>query len=124
MQRNTKQRTALRNVLQRAGRPLSPQEVLEAANVDLPTLGIATVYRNLKALVDDGWLRAVEMPGAPDRYEVAGKHHHHHFHCRGCDGVFEIDDCPGDLKHLVPDQFLLERHEIFLYGLCPRCSQI
>jgi Fur family ferric uptake transcriptional regulator len=114
MQRNTKQRREIRCVLQRAGRPLSPREVLAR-------LGIATVYRNLRALVEAQWLRAVELPGAPDRYEVAGKAHHHHFHCRSCDGLFEIEDCPGNLAALTPDHYQLERHEIFLYGLCDTC---
>ncbi|MBZ0090424.1 MAG: transcriptional repressor [Thermoanaerobaculia bacterium] len=122
MLRNTKQREEIRRVLRRAGRPLSPQEVLDTARPALPRLGIATVYRNLRALVEAQWLRAVELPGAPDRYEVAGKAHHHHFHCRSCDGLFEIEDCPGNLAALTPQDYYLERHEIFLYGLCDACG--
>lgn len=121
MQRRTQQREAIRRALESAGRPLSPQEVLDAASAGSPGLGIATVYRNLKALVEEGWLVAVELPGAPDRYEVAHKGHHHHFHCRECDRVYEIDDCPGSLKDLAPRGFAPERHEIILYGLCAEC---
>ena len=54
MERNTRQRSAIRDSIARADRPLLPQEVLEAARQDVPGLGIATVYRNLKALVEEG----------------------------------------------------------------------
>lgn len=84
-------------------------------------MGIATVYRNVKVLLEDGWLQPVELPGAPSRYEVAGKHHHHHFHCRQCDKVYEVEDCPADLEHLTPAGFELETHEIILYGTCSQC---
>lgn len=122
MQRKTRQRDAICEALERADRPLSPQEIHDAAQDSVPGLGLATVYRTIKALVEERWLRVVELPGAPSRYEVAGKAHHHHFHCRECDRVFEVEDCPGGLKHLAPAGFQHETHEIILYGLCPSCA--
>jgi len=122
MERRTRQREAIWQTFERAARPLGPQETLELARSDVPGLGIATVYRNIKALVAEERLRAVELPGAPDRYEVAGKDHHHHFHCRACDGVFEVETCQGDFDAITPNGFSLEDHEITLYGLCARCA--
>jgi Fur family ferric uptake transcriptional regulator len=120
--RNTQQRSAIRAALAQADRPLSPQEILDAARGDQPSLGIATVYRNVRSLVDEGWLQAVDLPAAASRYELANKQHHHHFHCRVCDGVFEIDDCPGNLRDLAPAGFVPETHEVILYGLCVSCA--
>jgi Fur family transcriptional regulator, ferric uptake regulator len=122
MQRQTRQRDAIRGALAAAARPLSPQELLSAARRALPGLGIATVYRTLKALLAEGALHTVELPGAPARYELAGKRHHHHFHCRACDGVFEVDACPAGIGRILPGGFRLERHEIILYGLCAGCE--
>lgn len=122
MERKTRQRDAIWLVLERASRPLGPQEVLARARKEVPRLGIATVYRNIKALVAEARLRVVELPGVPDRYEVAGKDHHHHFHCRSCDGVFEVDTCSGDFDRVTPEGFQLERHEVMLYGLCATCA--
>lgn len=121
--RRTRQREAIRRAIEDADRPLGPQEILAAAQDDVPRLGIATVYRNVKAMVDDGALRTVELPGSPDRYETAGKTHHHHFHCRACDRVFEVDGCPGSLKDLAPSGFAVEDHEVILYGLCAACVE-
>ena len=121
MERRTRQRDAIWLTIERAERPLSPQEILELSRSEVPGLGIATVYRNIKVFVAEGKLRVVELPGAPDRYEVAGKDHHHHFHCRSCDGVFEVETCSGDFDAVTPMGFRLENHEVTLYGLCAQC---
>ena len=120
--RNTEQRTALRRVFMEADRPLSAQEVLQAARKMVAGLGIATVYRNLRMLVDEDWLATVGLPGEPDRYEVAGKAHHHHFHCRVCNRVFEVPECASDMKRITPDGFVLDGHDVVLYGKCRECA--
>ena len=120
--RRTQQRRAIERVFRTAGRPLSPREVLAGAAADSPGLGLATVYRTIRSLLEEGWLRPVELPGAASRYEVGGKDHHHHFHCRHCDRVYEVDDCPGRVGELAPAGFRPEAHEIILYGLCRTCA--
>lgn len=121
--RDTVQRRALRAAFERAARPLSPAELLAEAQGEVPGLGLATVYRNVRALVDEGWLEEVALPGAPNRYEIAGKHHHHHFRCRVCDRVFEVEGCPPDLRTLLPAGFRLEGHDITLVGRCAACAR-
>lgn len=120
--RRTLQRAAIRRAFERADRPLSPAETLASAQEEVPGLGIATVYRNIRNLVDEGWLEEVPLPGAPNRYEISGKHHHHHFRCRICDRVFEVEACPPDLRALLPSGFRLEGHDITLFGRCAACS--
>jgi len=123
VQRNTAQRRTIRKVFEDAGRPLAPGEVLDAARKQLPQLGLATVYRTLKGLTEEGWLQPVEVPGEPQRYELAGKDHHHHFSCRVCGGMFDFHGCPPDLDKLVPPGFVMEDHELYLYGRCPTCAK-
>jgi Fur family ferric uptake transcriptional regulator len=122
MERNTRQRDAIRRVFEEIGRPLGPQEVLDAARDHVSGIGIATVYRTINALVESKWLQIVELPGAPPRYERATDLHHHHFRCRACDRVFEIDGCPGNLATMVPKGFSLEAHDVVLYGRCATCA--
>ena len=125
VRRNTAQRSAVLQVLTEAGRPLSPLEILEAAKLYLPSLGIATVYRNIKAMMEEGVVQPVELPGSGQRYEVAGKHHHHHFHCNNCGRVYEIEGCSIDHDETpnLPDDFQLEDHVVVLYGRCADCTQ-
>lgn len=120
--RDTQQRRAIRAAIDDANRPLSPREVLESARRGSPGLGIATVYRTLKTWVEEGGLTQVDLPGEPPRYETTGKQHHHHFHCRSCDRVYELEGCPEGLRSLTPAGFSLESHEVVLYGRCAECA--
>lgn len=54
MQRDARQRGAIRRVFMRVGRPLTPDEVLEYGQRIVPSLGLATVYRNVKILAGEG----------------------------------------------------------------------
>jgi Fur family ferric uptake transcriptional regulator len=122
MERATRQRAAIRHTLEAASRPLLPHEVLEGARAQVPGLGIATVYRCLKQLVEERALQVVELPGENPRYERVDVGHHHHFQCRGCDRVFDVHACPGDLGRLAPAGFSVEDHELTLYGRCSDCQ--
>jgi Fur family ferric uptake transcriptional regulator len=122
MERSTRQNAAIREALAAAGRPLSPTEVLAAARAHVAALGLATVYRTLKALVDEGAIQVVALPGEVPRYEPADHGHHHHFRCDVCQKVFDVPGCPGDLAKLAPPGFVVDRHEITLYGRCSDCS--
>jgi Fur family ferric uptake transcriptional regulator len=121
MERSTIQRSAIRDALQEAGRPLLAQEVLELACETVPRIGIATIYRNLKTMVDEGLLRQVVLPGENPRFELSGHGHHHHFQCNQCQKVFDIHSCPTDLAALAPKGFTVEDHDLTLYGRCKNC---
>lgn len=121
MIRVTQQRDAIRQVMFKAGRPLSTQEIFALAQRDVPGLGIATVYRTLKSLVEEGVIVAVDLPGQPPRWEVTPESHHHHFLCNTCDRLYEIHACPEDLQHLLPEGYTLEEHDILLRGQCATC---
>ena len=121
--RSTRQRDAIRHVVEAAARPLSPTEILTAAQRSVPALGIATVYRAIKQLVADGIIRSVSLPGESDRYEIAESAHHHHFQCMACRRVYDIAGCPGSLKRLAPRGFSVEHHDVTLYGRCAECRR-
>lgn len=122
MERRTRQRAAIAETLRVAARPLTPAELLLEAQHQVPGLGIATVYRAIRAMLDDGSARQVDLPGSAPRYEPAHLGHHHHFQCRACGEVFEIHGCPGDLARLAPPGFELDGHDVVLFGRCGRCA--
>ena len=121
MIRNTRQRAAIREAIESTGRPMSPEEILAAAQQRASGLGAATVYRNIKSLLEEGWLVSVELPGQPQRYELAGKDHHHHFHCQACGRVFELQGCVDGFRQLLPRGFRVTGHQLLLYGECRAC---
>lgn len=126
MERSTRQRTAIRQVIDAAGRPLTPQEIFDGVRETVAEIGIATVYRNIKLLLDEAVIQTVVLPGESARYEMghAALHHHHHFHCVQCDRVFDVEGCPGHINELAPKGFTVERHELTLYGVCAECAAL
>lgn len=122
MERNTRQRGAIRRAFQRADRPLSPAEVLADARREVSGLGIATVYRNIRGLLDERWLATVDLPGEPSRYEIAGKRHHHHFRCQQCTRVFDIPCDNASPEAEIPPGFRVTGHDILLHGRCADCN--
>lgn len=123
MTRDTRQRRAIRSVFVEADGPLGPQEVLDRAQADVPGIGLATVYRTIKLMLDDQELKAVDLPGEPARYEPADRTgHHHFFKCDACGRVYEVQGCVSNPSGLAPDGFRVSRHEIVLYGTCANCA--
>lgn len=121
-QRQTKQRQVIEATLKQANRPILPKELLSKAQESLPQLGIATVFRTLKKMVEEKQAKVVCLPGDSPRYERADLAHHHHFKCSDCDNVFEINGCPGHFDQLLPQGFQLTDHELTLFGRCADCS--
>jgi len=121
-ERKTRQREVIETMLKQAGRPLLPKELLSKAQESLPQLGVATVFRTLKKMVDEGNAKVVCLPGDSPRYERSDLAHHHHFKCRECESVFEVNGCPGHLENLLPAGFQLTDHEFTLFGRCADCS--
>lgn len=119
--RRTSQGSAITKVVREAAGPLRPLEILELASRIVPTLGIATVYRQLRRLQDAGQVRAVDLGVNDVRYEPTDRGHHHHFLCSECEEAFDIHGCAEGISEMVPPGFMVQTHEITLYGQCEEC---
>ncbi len=123
MIRKTRQRLAIIDTVQTAGRPLSPTEWHEMARQRCPELGIRTVYRTIRELVQLGRIVAVDYPGQPLRYEaVSASGHHPHFICRGCSKVYPLTLELPELPSGRQQGFLIEGDEVVFFGRCPDCQ--
>lgn len=130
MERNTRQRQAVLDAIDHAGRALTPSEILALAQTSVASLNLSTIYRQLSALQDEARIVKVLLPGQAARFEAAcaddhhhgAQHHHHHFHCNACDRVYALHACPGPMQELAPKGFVVRAHEITLHGLCASCA--
>lgn len=102
---------------------MNPAEVLAAARRSVRTLSLATVYRTLRAMVEQGEAAAVTLPGEPARYELrqAAERHHHHFRCDRCARVFDVEGCAPGIAALLPRGFRMSGHDITIFGVCAGC---
>ena len=121
--RRTKQREAIIKEVLEADGPLSVAEIHARASRMVEGLGIATVYRNVGALREEGLVVAVQLPGEEPRYEPSDRGHHHHFRCRQCDRTFDLDICPVGIPTgtMLPGGYRVEDHNLTLYGQCSSC---
>ena len=122
--RSTAQKRAILSALRSTSRPLGPSELHIEVQRTLRKIGIATIYRALKQLKEEGLVTVVQVPGHSDRYELteSADHHHHHFQCNECGKVFDIKGCLKAINSLLPKGFLAQRHEIIWYGECAVCT--
>jgi len=123
MERKTTQREAIVKAFEEAGHALTPAEALAAAKTHLRTLSLPTVYRNLERLRREHRLVAFNLPGKRVAYYELAQAHHHHFICRHCERLFGVDCLAESIRKLLPTGFVLEDHDVQLYGLCPACNR-
>lgn len=120
-QRRTQQREILVDIIKKADGPLSVNEIHLQAEKEGHSIGIATVYRTIKLLLDSNIILAVTLPDGQARYEITELGHHHHFHCTTCSRVIDIDKCCMHLHENEVEGHLIESHEITLFGICKNC---
>ncbi|HSR73349.1 MAG TPA: Fur family transcriptional regulator [Sulfurovum sp.] len=91
-----------------------------------PSLSLATVYKNIILMVQNGVLVEVPITGKKSKYELI-KEDHIHLVCTECG---EVEDRP---THTIADElftaltkqenFTLSKQQINLYGVCSHCQE-
>lgn len=92
VRRNTWQREAVREALAKEESFVSAQKLHEALTTDNSKVGLATVYRQLATLVDDGEADLLHSGDGESLYrscDTSG--HHHHLICNICGKVEEVE---------------------------------
>ncbi|TXP93198.1 transcriptional repressor, partial [Escherichia coli] len=75
--RTTRQREAVRAALDASDEFVSAQSLHQSLRTEGSTIGLATVYRALAALAEDGEADALQ-PGGEVLYRACTRTHHHH----------------------------------------------
>lgn len=114
--RDTKQRHAIKRAFQRAGRPLSPKEVLVLATREVPNLGIATVYRNIKTMLGQEELEQIPIPGQSPRYRLPGAPQQNLFICGTTDKVLTFEGAVDAAALNLPSDCEVESVQIIAFG--------
>lgn len=116
-QRATKQRTAIRKVIQTHQRPLQPKEIQHYAQQDCGSLGIATVYRNLRTMEEAGEIEKLELPGIATCYCLPRMVKLPLLYCHRTGEIHWLGDQPVKLDlPRVPDNFTADHCEVIVFG--------
>jgi len=117
--RDTVQRHAIKSAFLKERRPLGPKEIMAVAGIEVPNLGIATVYRNIKNMVEENELEIVDIPGRPPRYCLPADKSSVLFVCEKTDHVFFMDESRVKIElRSLPSYYTIEQTSLILYGCC------
>src|ERR687888_1109774 len=121
----TAQRVAVLEALAAEPNDATAQQIharLEAAG---ESVGLATVYRTLALLSEQGVVDALAHSPGETCYRVCGAEHHHHLVCSECHRVVELADCELDawLERVSASHgFVATGHRLEATGVCPACQ--
>jgi Fur family ferric uptake transcriptional regulator len=121
MNRKTEQREAILEALRASDRAVTAQEL----HGELDGVGLATVYRNLQRLADEGTADTLRRENGEQAFLICGGGHHHHLTCRVCGRVESVRDCRlDDWASAVAAEhgFAEVEHHAELVGVCRRCA--
>ena len=92
-----------------------------------PAVGLTTVYRTLRLLVESGLAREVRFGDTATYYEHHYNHEHHdHMICTGCGTILEFFSPELEAtqdKMADKFDFLPTHHSLRIWGLCSKCQK-
>ena len=69
----------------------TPERIYEQVRQRIPSISLATIYKNVKTFVDSGVLREVTLHHGSLRLE-SNMAPHHHLVCSSCKAIFDIEE--------------------------------
>jgi Fur family ferric uptake transcriptional regulator len=123
--RMTRQRRYILDELRKLRCHPTAKQLLRIISKKMPSISLATVYRNLDVLVNQGIVRRLEI-GESARYD-ADLGDHDHIRCISCGKVDDLDKLPARLKKDMinkQSQYRILGIRIDIFGLCPECIRM
>jgi Fur family transcriptional regulator, peroxide stress response regulator len=120
--RCTPQRYAVMAFLEEHRGHPTAAEIFDAVNRLDPRSSRATIYNNLRDLVQAGLVREVAVEGRAARFDAKGARHHH-FICDRCGNVEDMEwyEVPRPDADSLGRRIFRE-YELIFRGLCTRCA--
>jgi Fur family ferric uptake transcriptional regulator len=120
-------RLRLLQIFKAARKPLTAAQILEAlskAKATRASFDRATVFRNLKTLVEAGLVNSTEFGTGATFYCLShSESHHHHVFCQKCKTVEPLSICGigAMVEQAKKLGFFVTEHRLELLGLCANC---
>ncbi|MBM6623243.1 transcriptional repressor [Micrococcaceae bacterium RIT802] len=127
-QRVTKQRLAVDAAMGRLDDFVSAQELHRLLQDNGEKVSLATVYRILQSMTEDGLLDVVRSGDGEAAYRSCeAEVHHHHLVCRSCGKGVEVLAPAVETwaaRVAAENGFTESSHTVEIYGYCPDCTRL
>lgn len=124
IRRNSRQRQMILDVMRGEGIHMNAEQVYEKIRQVDPSVGIATVYRNLNLLAELGEIQKFQDRSTGFIYDGNPKKHHH-FYCRYCRQYFDVSFSVEEEMITQAEKQMgvdVEDLNISLEGCCKQCK--
>jgi len=123
--RNTVQRQLIIDAVKELDIHATAEQVYEHITQKHPSIGRATVYRNLGQMSESGELMKICSCQGSTHYDHRC-HVHHHFICDKCKRVFDVETDFSDVFDRTKDAegFDVSGYHISFHGLCWKCKNM
>lgn len=122
-QRNTRQKYVVLKIIKENKNHPTIADIYESVQKIDPSIGQATVYRNVKKFLDEGKIYQIKTKNGLDRYDYYTDHLH--FECLNCGKIIDItdDELLNILKNRLQDrkEFIIN-YNLMLEGFCDDCT--
>jgi Fur family transcriptional regulator, peroxide stress response regulator len=126
MLKKSTQREAIARVLKSTTSHPSAEWIYEQVKKEIPNIGLATIYRNLRLLKKAG--EVTEMHPSNDTARFDGCNiGHYHFCCDRCGQVMDLDepyDTAIEANIAKKTGLKVTHHQLLLGGLCLECQKV
>lgn len=125
--RNTRQRSAVVNVLRDIDKFASARAIHQELADRGQKVGLTTVYRTLQTLTEIGAVDALNSEAGETLYRrCLTDRHHHHLVCTSCGRGEEIDG--GPVEKWAQDTakkfgYTISGHDAEIFGVCGTCQK-
>ena len=122
--RTTRQLEQVFNALQGDHTHPYAHEIYRRVHKKLPRISLATVYRNLHSLVEEGKIRTLLLDEQGARFDPETRQHDH-FVCERCGRVVDLflrRARQVDLSSLARQGYVVTTHNLMVHGICQVCA--
>ncbi len=125
MEKKTKQKEAILEVLRGTCSHPSADWIYNEVRKEIPNISLGTVYRNLRLLCRSGEVLELDLCGTLSRFD-ARMDNHYHFRCEKCGQVFDVDEPVNeevDGRVARKTGFRVMYHRLEFRGFCLDCRE-
>lgn len=117
------QRVVILDYLNRNHSHPTVDSIYEALKGEIPSLSKATVYNTLKALIDAGLARSLEIDAREERFDAMTQDHGH-FQCEKCGMIMNFQIDSRLLGSINLEGFEVHKQDVYFKGICHDCKKI
>lgn len=101
----------------------SADMIYQALLPAFPNMSLATVYNNLKVLIDEGFVSELKVRNDTTTYYDFMGHQHLNVICEKCGRIADMDLDLPDVQQEATDQtgYQITKSQMVVYGICPDC---